>query len=33
MISQAAAAVHVDLTARPQLVKKEINSDLYDLDE
>jgi carbamoyltransferase len=34
MISQAAAAVHVDLTARPQLVKKEINSDLYEiLDE
>ena len=34
MIDQAAAAVHVDLTARPQLVKKEINSDLYEiLDE
>ena len=34
MIKEGAAAVHVDATARPQLVRKSINRDLYEiLDE
>ena len=34
MITEGSAAVHVDETARPQLVKKSVNSDLYKiLDE